>query len=74
MGGCSSGEVAYDKLRERMVRDQIGARGVSDRLVIEARMKVPRHLFVPPDLRGLAYIDNPLPIGEGQRYKVDPGG
>ncbi len=64
--GCSSGEVAYDKLRERMVRDQIGARGVSDRLVIEAMMKVPRHLFVPPDLRGLAYIDNPLPIGEGQ--------
>ena len=29
-------------------------------------MKVPRHLFVPPDLRGLAYIDSPLPIGEDQ--------
>jgi protein-L-isoaspartate(D-aspartate) O-methyltransferase len=28
--------------------------------------KVPRHLFVPEHLRGRAYADEPLPIGEGQ--------
>jgi protein-L-isoaspartate(D-aspartate) O-methyltransferase len=28
--------------------------------------QVPRHLFVPPDVRHLAYHDGPLPIGDGQ--------
>ena len=64
--GCSSGEEAYDSLRERMVRTQIAARGVTSRQVIEAMMKVPRHRFIPRDLRGLAYIDSPLPIGREQ--------
>ena len=64
--GCSSGEEAYKSLRERMVRTQIAARGVTSRQVIEAMMKVPRHRFIPRDLRGLAYIDSPLPIGREQ--------
>lgn len=64
--GCSSGEEAYQSLRERMVRTQIAARGVSDEHVISAMTKVPRHRFVPNDLRGLAYIDSPLPIGKDQ--------
>ncbi len=34
--------------------------------VIEAFEKVPRENFVPPDLRHHAYINEPLPIGEGQ--------
>lgn len=34
--------------------------------VIEAFRKVPRHEFVPEDLRGSAYLDQPLPIGHGQ--------
>ena len=29
-------------------------------------MKVPRHLFVDEHVRGQAYADHPLPIGEGQ--------
>jgi protein-L-isoaspartate(D-aspartate) O-methyltransferase len=49
-----------------MVRQQIAARGVTDEHVIASMMKVPRHMFVPPNLRGLAYIDNPLPIGSDQ--------
>ena len=36
-------------LRERMVREQIEARGVTDRRVLEAMRRVPRHLFVPPE-------------------------
>ncbi|MDD3529824.1 MAG: protein-L-isoaspartate(D-aspartate) O-methyltransferase [Gallionellaceae bacterium] len=37
-----------------------------DRRVIEALRRVPRHVFVPDDLRGSAYANHPLPIGHGQ--------
>ena len=34
--------------------------------VMEAMGRVPRHLFVPPDLEDLGYLNRPLPIGYGQ--------
>lgn len=49
-----------------MVKSQITARGVVDPLVLAAMAKIPRHLFVPEDLRSSAYADEPLPIGQGQ--------
>jgi protein-L-isoaspartate(D-aspartate) O-methyltransferase len=49
-----------------MVEKQIIARGVSDPLVIQAMIEVPRHLFVSEALVDSAYGDFPLPIGEGQ--------
>ncbi len=52
--------------REAMVERQIAARGVADPLVLEAMRAVPRHLFVPDDVRPDAYGDFPLPIGYGQ--------
>jgi protein-L-isoaspartate(D-aspartate) O-methyltransferase len=48
------------------VRWQIQERGVEDERVLEAMRAVPRHQFVPAHLRGAAYRDAPLPIGEGQ--------
>ena len=39
---------------------------ISDERVIEAIARVPRHRFVPDDLKPLAYHDRPLPIGHGQ--------
>ena len=42
------------------------AREVRDRRVLDALRAVPRHEFVPPALRGLAYADAALPIGHGQ--------
>jgi protein-L-isoaspartate(D-aspartate) O-methyltransferase len=56
----------YTEKRERMVKDQIEARGVKDKRILEAMKKVPRHLFVPWNMRSYAYHDEPLPIGEGQ--------
>ncbi len=53
-------------MRAQMVREQIEARGVRDPHVLEALRKVPRHEFVPPEYRYLAYTDQPLPIGHGQ--------
>jgi protein-L-isoaspartate(D-aspartate) O-methyltransferase len=52
--------------REAMVRRDIRGRGISDPQVLAAMGTVPRHLFVPPELREHAYADRPLPIGEGQ--------
>ncbi len=52
--------------RERMVREQIIARGVRDHRVIRAMLTVPRELFVPEAHRASAYEDRPLPIGKGQ--------
>jgi len=57
---------SYAQQRAQMVKSQIQARGVRDRLVVEAMRKVPRHLFVPAHLTQMAYLDFPLPIGEGQ--------
>ena len=56
----------YKIARERMVRNQIEARGISDPGVLNAMRKVPRHLFVDEALRDQAYQDHPLPIGYGQ--------
>lgn len=52
--------------RDSMVEVQIRARGVNNEKVLAAMRKVPRHLFVPEELRSFAYGDEPLPIGEGQ--------
>ena len=54
------------RMRERMVDEQIVARGISDPRVLAALREVPRHLFVEEALARQAYMDNPLPIGEGQ--------
>jgi len=56
----------FVKARERMVKEQIIARGIKDPRVIEAMNQVPRDLFVPEALAGQAYGDFALPIGEGQ--------
>lgn len=57
---------AYKKERERMVREQLQSRDIRDERVLEAMRQVPRHLFVTPENRHLAYADGPLPIGSGQ--------
>lgn len=56
----------YASAREEMVSRQIGSRGVSDELVLAAMRKVPRHEFVPQNLRPRAYDDIPLFISAGQ--------
>lgn len=49
-----------------MVETQIVSRGISDRRVIEAMLKVPRHIFVEEAMAAQAYSDSSLPIGEKQ--------
>lgn len=49
-----------------MVREQLVSKGIKDKRVLAAMLKVPRHLFVEEGLWHQAYGDFPLPIGEGQ--------
>ncbi|HEY5623818.1 MAG TPA: protein-L-isoaspartate(D-aspartate) O-methyltransferase, partial [Gammaproteobacteria bacterium] len=65
----------FDELRQQMVaeimqdmRRTAGETGRTalDQTVLDAIASVPRHEFVPPRLQSLAYLNRPLPIGEGQ--------
>jgi len=56
----------FDRPRQRMVNDQLIARGVHDEKVLAAMLSVPRHLFVDSALAARAYHDCALPIGCGQ--------
>ncbi|MFO7768152.1 MAG: protein-L-isoaspartate(D-aspartate) O-methyltransferase [bacterium] len=49
-----------------MVEEQLVRRGITDPRVLEVMGELPRHLFVDRALRGRAYGDHPLPIGQGQ--------
>jgi protein-L-isoaspartate(D-aspartate) O-methyltransferase len=56
----------YKERREKMVEEQIRARGLLDENILSVMLSVPRHLFVEKDQRERAYCDHPLPIGFGQ--------
>jgi protein-L-isoaspartate(D-aspartate) O-methyltransferase len=49
-----------------MVDLQLYRRGIADERVLAAMGRMPRELFVPPELREAAYSDAALPIGDGQ--------
>jgi protein-L-isoaspartate(D-aspartate) O-methyltransferase len=66
IAGADSPETSFAQKRKQMVENQIKARGIKDLRVLDAMLKVKRHLFVPSDIRHSAYEDYPLPIGGGQ--------
>ena len=55
----------FEKLRQEMV-DVLKARRIRSKVVLDAMSNVPRHMFVPQEMRSYAYQDSPLPIGSGQ--------
>ncbi len=57
---------SYLALRRLMVDRYIETAGVSDRRVLDAMRRTPRHEFVPANLRDKAYYDMALPIGDQQ--------
>jgi protein-L-isoaspartate(D-aspartate) O-methyltransferase len=56
----------YRTARLKMVEEDIEREGISNKAVLEAMRRVPRHLFVSPDARSKAYFDQALPIGYKQ--------
>ena len=59
------GEGRWRQARERLA-EQLAREGIQDSRTLAAMRTVPRHEFVPPDYRALAYEDIPLPIGHDQ--------
>jgi protein-L-isoaspartate(D-aspartate) O-methyltransferase len=58
--------MSAERERRLMVAEQLEARDIVDRRVLEAMERVPRELFIPDEIRPRAYEDAALPIGEGQ--------
>jgi len=56
----------YSIERYRMVEEQLKTRDVRSKTVLDAMFSVPRHLFIPENMRRYAYDDSPMPIGWGQ--------
>lgn len=56
----------FESDRKEMVEEQIKRRGIHDAAVLQALLKVPRHLFVEPEFLNRAYSDFALPIKENQ--------
>ena len=56
----------FELSRKKMVDDQLKTRKIKSEPILDAMRNVPRHLFVPENLRSYAYDDSPLPIGLGQ--------
>ena len=59
-------KIAEDNDRIWMIKQQIEFRGIRDKALLSALYKVPRHLFIPPENRYLAYTDQALPSYCGQ--------
>lgn len=66
--GCllPAGQDEFFNLRKEMMETQILSRGITEKSILNAFMRVKRHLFVSPEMRERAYEDLPLAIGEGQ--------
>jgi protein-L-isoaspartate(D-aspartate) O-methyltransferase len=56
----------YRRARERMVEEQLRGRDITDPRVLDTMREIPRHLFIPNDLRSQAYLDGPLRLAQGQ--------
>ncbi|HEV2545830.1 MAG TPA: protein-L-isoaspartate O-methyltransferase [Stellaceae bacterium] len=61
----------YAAARLNMVESQLRTNKVTNEALLDAFLAVPRERFVPPALRGTAYIDEDLPLGNG-RYLLEP--
>jgi protein-L-isoaspartate(D-aspartate) O-methyltransferase len=61
-----AGQDDFFRLRKNMMETQILARGITEKNILSAFMKVKRHLFVSSGFKEMAYRDTPLAIGEGQ--------
>lgn len=65
MIGSAAGD-KFEKIRTRMVQEQLVPRGITDPRTLAAMARIPRHLFVEDAMQAQAYGDHPLPIGRGQ--------
>ncbi len=63
--------IDYAAARLNMVEGQLRTNGVTDPALLDALLSVPRERFVPEALRGVAYVDEDVPLGNG-RFLMEP--
>jgi protein-L-isoaspartate(D-aspartate) O-methyltransferase len=63
--------VDYTESRWNMVESQIRTNKVTDPALLAVMANLPRECFVPEPLRGIAYVDEDIPLGKG-RYLMEP--
>lgn len=61
----------YSQQRAHMVDGQIQPSGVTDARILNAFRTIPREDFLPDERRGIAYLGDDLPMGEG-RFLLEP--
>ncbi len=61
----------YAAARRHMVDSQIRPNHMTDERIMEAMGRIPREKFVPPSLKGVAYVDEDIQIAPG-RYLMEP--
>jgi protein-L-isoaspartate(D-aspartate) O-methyltransferase len=61
----------YAAARLNMVESQVRPNRVTDTRIVMAMLELPREKFLPDSLRGVAYVDEDVHIGNG-RYLTEP--
>jgi len=61
----------YAQARQNMVDCQIRTNKVTDERLLEAMLKIPREAFVPDHIKGVAYVDEDIDLGNG-RFMQEP--
>ena len=61
----------YAAARHNMVESQIRPNHITQETLLDALRALPREEFVPTEMQGVAYVDNPVPLGDG-RYVMAP--
>ncbi|MGI9514654.1 MAG: protein-L-isoaspartate O-methyltransferase family protein [Anderseniella sp.] len=68
--------IDYAIARENMIESQVRPNGITDARVIDAMSEVPREVFVPEDIKSLAYMDEDVPLSVGsdgrKRHLMEP--
>lgn len=63
--------VDFSQARQNMIEGQLRPNRVTDPLLLSVLAELPREQFLPPSLRGIAYVDDDIPLGNG-RFLIEP--
>lgn len=61
----------YRTARQNMIDGQVRPNGIINQRLLDAMVAVPREIFLPQNMRSVAYIDEDLHLGQG-RYLIEP--
>lgn len=68
--------IDYDIARENMIESQVRPNGITDARLIDAMAEIPREVFVPENIKSLAYMDEDVPLSVGsdgrKRHLMEP--